>query len=227
MRHSLRLQASFLTLLGAVLLSTVMLVDAQAQTEAPATPKAPARSTAKAAVAATGPASAPVPPTANLAVAAPALSKAQLIDKVLALWHPETVSIMMIQRPATDALQQSRIALQGRVSAEKHEATMKDITTDVQKYVDEATPLALASAERNKRATVGAMLEANFNDDELRQLIAILESPVKKKFEQQVPAMEKALGDKIAADAGPAIGPKLDAMKQNVAGKLKAAAIIR
>lgn len=152
--------------------------------------------------------------------------KQKLIDRVLQLWHPETVSLVMVQRPAADALQQARIALQGRVSAEKRDATLKDIATDAQRYVDEATPLAQAAAQRQLQPTVGAMLARQFSEEELRQLIALLEAPVKKKFEQLVPQMEKALGEGVSADAGPAIQPKLQAMTQAIGLKLRAATIV-
>ena len=68
--------------------------------------------------------------------------KLKLIQKVLTLWHPEEVPVMMVQRRATDAMTQSRVALQGKVTAEKRDATLRDIATDVQKYVDDVTPVA-------------------------------------------------------------------------------------
>jgi len=65
----------------------------------------------------------------------------------------------------------------------------------------------------------------NFSDDELRQLIALLESPLKKKFEQLVPQFERAFGEKVAAESRAAIDPKLQAMTQAVGLKLRAASI--
>src|SRR3954454_11892341 len=72
--------------------------------------------------------------------------KQKLIDRLLTLWHPETRVIFEAQRVGTTALEQAGIALQGRVSKERHEKTMKDIGADVQKYVDTATPLVAGSA---------------------------------------------------------------------------------
>lgn len=157
--------------------------------------------------------------------AAAQTDKQKLVQQVLALWHLEDAAIVMVQRPATDALQQARIALQGRVSAAKQEATLRDIATDLQKYVDEATPIARDNALRLKAPTVGPLLAQNFSDDELRQLIALLESPVKKKFEQMLPQFERAYGERIAAESRSAIDPKLQAMTQAIGLKLRSATI--
>ncbi len=151
--------------------------------------------------------------------------KQKLIQKVLSLWHVEETAIVMVQRPAATALEQSRIALQGRVTGPKQEATLKDIAGDVQKYVDEATPIARDNALRLKEPTLGPLLAQNFSEDELRQLVALLESPVKHKFEQLVPQMERSYGEKVAAESRAAIDPKLQALTQTVGVKLRAATI--
>lgn len=163
----------------------------------------------------------------SAAQAQPAIDARQpLVDKLLTLWHVEDVAVVMVQRPAASAMEQARIALQGRVSAEKRERTLKDISSDVQTYVDEASPLARASAQRLIKPTLSPLLLQQFNEDELRQIIALLESPVKKKFEKLAPELERTLGERVAADSGAAINPKLHAMTQAVGMKLRAASIV-
>ena len=52
-------------------------------------------------------------------------------------------------------------------------------------------------AEDDRRVyleTVAPLLAERFSEDELRQIIAILESPVKRKFEDMIPEMQKTLG---------------------------------
>ena len=164
---------------------------------------------------------------AALACAAPAKAagedKAALVQRVLALWHIENSAIAMAQRPAVAALDQSRIALQGRVSGPKQEAALKDIAVDVQKYIDEATPIIKANAERVKAPTLTPLLMQNFSAEELQQLVALLESPIKKKFETLAPQFEKAFGEKVAAESKAAIDPKLDALTKTVGKKLRMA----
>ncbi len=152
--------------------------------------------------------------------------KQKLIDKILTLWHPEEVPVMMVQRRATEAMNQSRIALQGKVTAEKRDATLRDIATDVQKYVDDVTPIAKDSARRQIPSTVVPMLAQNFSDDELKQIVALLESPIKKKFEQFIPQAEKALGTKVAEETHVAVEDKGKSMTQSVGLKLRAAVMV-
>ncbi|MDE2000458.1 MAG: hypothetical protein KGI52_16190, partial [Burkholderiales bacterium] len=97
-------------------------------------------------------------------------AKQKLIQQILTMWHPEDVPVMMVQSRATNAMQQSRIALQGKVSGEKRDATLRDIATDVQKYVDEVTPIAKDSAKRQLNPVIVPMLAQNFTEDELRQI---------------------------------------------------------
>jgi len=150
-------------------------------------------------------------------------NKQALVQRVLALWHIEDVAISMAQRPATDALLKARVALQGRVSPEKQEATLKGIVTDVQKYIDEATPIVRAEGLRLKEPTLGPLLLQNFSEDELRALIALFESPVKKKFETLVTKFERAFGEKVADNSRSAIDPKLQLMSRDIGAKLRAA----
>lgn len=157
--------------------------------------------------------------------AAPSTQKQKLVDRVLELWRVEDTAVVMVQRPAADALNQARVALQGRVTADKQEATLKQIAGDVQKYIDEATPIARASAQRLKQPTLAPLLMAQFSEDELRQLVALLESPVKRKFEQLVPQLERTYGERVAADSGRQIDARLQAMTQSVGLKLRAAAL--
>ena len=162
---------------------------------------------------------------ASAQTAAAPQGKQALVQRVLSLWHIENEAMQMVQRPAVDAVEQSRIALQGRVSAAKQEATLKDIAVDVQKYLNEATPIVRDNALRLKEPTLAPLLAQNFSEDELRQLIALLESPVKKKFESLVPQMEKSFGEKVAAESRAGVDPKLQEMTKNVGLKLRAASM--
>jgi hypothetical protein len=150
--------------------------------------------------------------------------KQKLIDRLLTLWHPETRVIFEAQRVGTTALEQAGIALQGRVSKERHEKAMKDIGVDVQKYIDTATPLVSASSKKLVGPSVGPMLAQNFSVEELKQLIAVYESPVNAKFEKLMPDMERAVGEKVSADVGPELNKEISTLKQSVGVKMRTAA---
>jgi hypothetical protein len=152
-------------------------------------------------------------------------AKKQLVEKVLQLWHIENVALEMIQDPVAKTLGQARVVLQGRVTPEKQEAALRDVAAEAQKFLEENTPVVKTSAEKLVPTTVAPILAEKFTEDELRQLIAILESPVKKKFETTVPELRKALGEKLAADAGPVIDPKLQDLNKRIGLRLRSATL--
>jgi hypothetical protein len=149
--------------------------------------------------------------------------KAQLIQHVLQLWHVENAGLVTLQASVAETVQQANSLLLGRVSAERRDATMKAISEDAQKFLEEAAPVMRASAQKFIPSVVVPLLAEKFNVEELHQLIAMLESPVKSKFEAAIPEMEKALGEKIAADAAAKINPKLEEFKQQVAKRMHTA----
>jgi hypothetical protein len=153
--------------------------------------------------------------------------KQKAIDHLLTVWHPETRVIVEAQRVGTTAMDQANISLQARgLSKEKHDQAMKDIGTDVQKYVDTATPLVQKSADKLVGPSVGPILAQNFSTAELRQLAAQFESPVNARFEKLVPEMERAVGEKVSADVGPELNKDIGTLKQAVGTKMRAAATV-
>ena len=162
---------------------------------------------------------------APAALPAPDAEKQKVIDRILAVFHPENGILQLVQRQGLDAMQQSNIALTtAHVSAEHKEKAMKDIGTDVQKYIDTTMPVAIASAKKNTNAAVGPILAQNFTAEELRQIAALLESPLKQKFEKLVPQMETAVAQKVQADISPQVNANVKTMTEAVGTKLRIAA---
>jgi len=147
--------------------------------------------------------------------------KQKLINRILELWHVENVGLTMLQKPVDESLRQSRSLLQGRVSSDTQEATMKLINEDVLKFAKEVVPPVLASAKKLAPTTVGPILAEKFSEEELRQIIAILESPVKAKFEKAVPEIEAALGNKIATENAAAVTPKMNALTEQIGVRMR------
>jgi hypothetical protein len=150
--------------------------------------------------------------------------KQKLIDQVLALWHPENVMVVMVQRPAVEAMEKSRIALQqARLPSDKIDKTLKDITVDVQKYVDASSPLTSNAAKKSLPTTAVPLLAQNFSTEELRQLVAMLQSPVKTKFEKLIPQVDQAIGKKVQDEVGPEVNKNIQALTEAVGTKLRIA----
>jgi hypothetical protein len=89
--------------------------------------------------------------------------------------------------------------------------------------MNEATPITRASADKLIPTTIAPMLAERYTEEELKQLIAILESPVKKKFEAMLPEMQKTLGEGVATDTRAVIDPKLQGLKEKIGLRLRAA----
>jgi hypothetical protein len=146
-------------------------------------------------------------------------SKKDLVARVLVLQQPaiEQTAQMLVERPALVLQQQAGVALQTRVAPEKREAVAKQVQEDLKKYVDDAAPVVRQQAVKLAPSTIGAVLEAKFSEEELKQLIGILESPVNRKYQQMGGEMQKALSEKLVAQTQAAVEPKVKALNQLVA----------
>ena len=154
--------------------------------------------------------------------------KQKLIDQLLVHFHPEARVLGLVQQHGLAALQQSSIALQtAHVSQDRKDKTMSEIQVDVQKYIDTTMPAATASAKKLTGPAVSPLLLQNFSVDELRQLLAFYENPVKEKFEKLVPQMEAAVGQRVQADIAPLVDKNAKVMTESVGTKLRVAATLQ
>jgi hypothetical protein len=175
-----------------------------------------AQSTAKPqAAAASAPAVAPAAPIDP--------EKQKLVERLLQVYHPEADVYRRIQAPADNAIEQSRIALQqARLPQDKIEKDLRDIVPDVQKYIDTTRPLVDASVKKSVAPSVAPLLAQQFTADELRQLIAMYESPVTARFAKIQPQLERAVGERVHADVGADVNKNIEAMNKAVGLKLRA-----
>lgn len=161
---------------------------------------------------------------AALAVAggAAAQSKKDLVNKLLVLQQPGVENMVhgMVEQPAMQILQQAAPVLQNKVAADKREAVGKEIQADVKKYVEETYPLVKDKGVKAAPGVLSPILEQKFSEDELKQLVAWLESPVAKKYQQSLPEMMKALNEKMVTEIRPTIDPKAQALFQTVGKRL-------
>ena len=143
-------------------------------------------------------------------------AKKDLVAKVLSLQQGaiEQTAQALAERPALQMMQQAGVALQTRVAPEKREAVAKEIQADLKKYADEVGPEVRQQAVKLAPSTIGVLLDQRFTEEELTQLIAILESPVNRKYQQMGRELEKALIDKLVAEAKPSVEPKVKALEQ-------------
>lgn len=169
---------------------------------------------------------APAPASAPAAASAPASpAKKALVAKILQIQQPaiENMARQLAEQPAVMLMQQGAMAIQ-RLPADKREAVAKGMQADAKKYADEATPIVRDRAVKLAPSTIGALLEQNFSEAELKQLIGILESPVNRKFQSMNGDMQRAIGEKLVAETKPLVAPKVQALEQSVRKRFEAAA---
>jgi hypothetical protein len=148
-------------------------------------------------------------------------AKKELVQKLMALQQAgiENLARGMVERPALQMAQEARAALQ-RLPDDKREAAAKAIDADIKKYVEEAVPIVRDRALKLAPSTIGAAMEEKFTEDELRQLIAWLDSPVNKKFGQLGPEMQNNFQQKLFTEVGPTMDPKMQALVAKVRNNL-------
>jgi hypothetical protein len=161
---------------------------------------------------------------AVLAHSEPTPAKKELLNKLMQLEQPliETTARQLAEQSIAQLIQQVGATIQFRVPVEKREALGKDIQSDVKKYAEDVTPLLRERATKLAPVSLGTVLDSKFTEDELRQLIVVLESPVLRKYSQAVPELQKALIDKVVADSKGQVEPKLKALDQAVGKRLNA-----
>lgn len=151
---------------------------------------------------------------------AQAQTKKELAAKLLQLQQPgiENVGRALAGQVSQRALQAAAQAMP-RVAADKREAVGKDVQADVKKFHDEVEPLLRDRAVKLS-ATLAPTIEERFTEDELKQVIAWMESPVSKKFAQVDRELGNALAEKVVADTRGTVEPKLKALEASLAKRL-------
>ena len=145
-------------------------------------------------------------------------AKHELAQKAIQLQQAEIESVArsVVERPAAQMEQEAAAAIQRQVPVDKREAVSKSIDVEVRKYLAESYPLVRERALRIAPTTIGATLEDKLSEDELRQLVAWLESPVKRKFEQIGPEARNGFIKQLLAESQPVVDPKLTALDNRI-----------
>jgi uncharacterized protein len=153
-------------------------------------------------------------------------AKKELVAKIIKLQQPgiDGVARQVVEVPAMQMLQAAGAALQQRVSADRRQAVATDIQADARKYVEEMSTVARDRVNRIAPGIIAPYLEERFTEDELKQLVAIIESPVNRKYQAMGAEMQKALTEKLVAEIRPSLEPKLKALNQSIGNRLAPAA---
>ena len=149
-------------------------------------------------------------------------AKKELIAKVVQLQQGgvEGIARSLVEQPALALMQQAGQVLQTRIAPEKREEMAKAIQADIRKYVEDTNPLLRDKALKMAPGVMGPLLEEKFTEDELKQLVGWLESPVIRRYQQLTPEIQKGLSEKLVAETRALVEPKLQALDRSVSGRL-------
>jgi len=151
-------------------------------------------------------------------LAAHAESKKELVQKLLTIQQSalEGTARGLAENPARQLAAAAQPVLAQAVPEDKREATAKQIDAEIRKYLDTAMPVLRNTTIKLSQSVIGPMFEERFTEDELKQLVTMLDSPVLKKYQGLLPEMSNALVEKVVQEARPQVDPKLQAAQQNI-----------
>ncbi|OPF65707.1 hypothetical protein BC358_01175 [Hydrogenophaga sp. H7] len=165
------------------------------------------------------------PATAPAAAAAPSPAKKELIQRVLKLQQGgiERLATAMTEEPALLLADRASEIIAAKVPKDRQETVAKEVQSELQKYLKDTVPLVRRSAQQLAPATIGAVLESKFNEDELREIVAMLESPAYGKYQQLSGEMQQSLQAKLVSDTRATVEPRVQALEKTLGERLKAA----
>ena len=149
-------------------------------------------------------------------------TKKELVQKLIAIQQPslEATARGLTEAPARQLVAAAQPILVQAVPPEKRDATAKLVDAEIKKYLDAAGPIVRASTNKLSQSTITKAIEDKFTEDELKQLIAIIESPVNRKFQQLGGEMQKSLTEKLVAETKSLIEPKIRSLDRSVGNRL-------
>jgi uncharacterized protein len=159
---------------------------------------------------------------AGSALAQPSPAKKALIDKIVALQQQglaDSMAANIVQQPLPQLMNGGRAALQ-QLPPEKREATAKAMDAELKKFIDENVPYLKDKISKAVPGTASALLDERFSEDELKQVVAWAESPVSQKFGLASVELQKAIAQKVMAEAGPTLEGRLKTLQNTLAKQL-------
>jgi hypothetical protein len=111
-----------------------------------------------------------------------------------------------------------------RLPADKRDAAAREIEADVKRFLEDVTPIVRDRGVAIGPSTLGPLFEQRFSEEELRQLLALLDSPVHAKYQAMTGDMQRTLGTKLVSETRAQMEPKYKALEQSISTRLRSAA---
>lgn len=150
-------------------------------------------------------------------------AKKELVQRLLAIQQPALEGIMrdQLERPARQmAADAEQVLASPQFPADKRQEAIKKIQDLLNKYHEETSPLLKERPAKIGQSTLAPLYEEKYTEDELKQLVAMLESPVYKKFQQVQPELGAAYTQGLLKELEPVVQPKVSALQQGMGAAL-------
>lgn len=154
----------------------------------------------------------------STALSAQAQTKKELVQKLISIQQAslESTAKGLAEAPARQLVAAAQPILAQGVAPERREATAKLVDAEIKKYLDAAGPIVRASTIKMSQGAISSAIDEKFTEDELKQLVVMLDSPVLKKYQTVLPDLSKALVEQVVQDARPQVDPKLQAAQEAI-----------
>ncbi|HEY2255038.1 MAG TPA: DUF2059 domain-containing protein [Variovorax sp.] len=151
-------------------------------------------------------------------------SKAAMIKQFVDQQRPgiESLARNLVEQSSAPIAQAGSQYLQTQVPPDQREAKAKAADAELKKYFDDAYPIVRDRAISLAPDALTPLMEQNFSEDELRQLMAWINSPLSKKYQELNPKLQAALTEKLVTETRATIEPKMVALDSAVAKALGA-----
>lgn len=145
-------------------------------------------------------------------------AKQALVKKVVDLQMPgiDGFARSVLRETIAPLLTTANQLLNAQVPADRRQATRKAIEDEVKKYFDSSDALMRERTRAAANDLLPAAIAQQFSEDELRQLVAWLESPVSRKYVQLQPQVQQAIGRKVVTDVRQVLQPRASELEKAV-----------
>lgn len=148
-------------------------------------------------------------------------SKKELATKIVQAQQTgvENVGKQLAARTTQRILQITAQGLQ-RMPADKRADAAKDVEAEIKKFHGEMEPQFRKRASELAPVLVIPSYEERFTEDELKQILAWVQSPVSRKLAQAEGELANALAEKVMTDMRPVLEPRVKTLEATVAKRL-------
>ena len=140
--------------------------------------------------------------------------KKEVVQKILSSQQGalDNMARGMTEQFAGQLIGQTQQIIVRGVPEDKRDATAKQANAELTKYLETTVPVVRASINKLAPTTIGAIYEDKFSEEELKQLHAMLDSPILKRYQEIQPLMASSLAQKVQADVANDVKPKLQTL---------------